>query len=108
MLWFRWYMIQIEPVTSRNTTITPKAKARTLLVLSGPVVMCRKNTRCTPIWAMAKTTMATGTAGAQGVCGGAARGGRGGGAAAGGGPGGGGRARGPARAGGAAPGAGAA
>ena len=44
---------------------TPNASASTLLVLSGPVVMCRKNTRCTPIWAMASTARPSGTPGAQ-------------------------------------------
>ena len=39
--------------------------AITVLVLSGPVVTCRKNTRCTPICAMAKTTSATGMPGPQ-------------------------------------------
>ena len=44
---------------------TPKASARTLLVLSGPVVTCRKNTRCTPICAMASTASAIGMLGVQ-------------------------------------------
>jgi hypothetical protein len=38
-------MIHSEPATTRKTIRTPNASARTLLVLSGPVVMCRKNTR---------------------------------------------------------------
>lgn len=38
-------MIHIEPATTTKTMSTPKASARTLLVLSGPLVMCRKNTR---------------------------------------------------------------
>ena len=65
MLAFMWLMMNSEPATTRNTMSTPKASAITLLVLSGPVVMWRKNTRCTPICAMAKTISATGTAGAQ-------------------------------------------
>jgi len=36
-----------------------------LLVLSGPVVMCRKNTRCTPICAIASRLIATGMLGCQ-------------------------------------------
>ena len=38
-------MIHIVPATTTNTMRTPKASASTLLVLSGPLVMCRKNTR---------------------------------------------------------------
>jgi hypothetical protein len=49
MLWLRCAMIQSDPAISRMTIRTPKASASTLLVLSAPVVMCRKNTRCTPI-----------------------------------------------------------
>ncbi len=45
MLAFISAMIHIEPATTTNTMSTPKASASTLLVLSGPVVMCRKNTR---------------------------------------------------------------
>lgn len=37
--------IHIVPATTTKTMSTPKASASTLLVLSGPVVMCRKNTR---------------------------------------------------------------
>ena len=37
--------IHIVPATTTNTMRTPKASASTLLVLSGPLVMCRKNTR---------------------------------------------------------------
>ena len=37
--------IHIVPATTTNTISTPKASASTLLVLSGPLVMCRKNTR---------------------------------------------------------------
>lgn len=62
MAGFMLFMIQTEPPT---TTSTPKASAVTLLVLSGPVVMWRRNTRYTPIWATAQTRTATGTAGAQ-------------------------------------------
>ncbi len=65
MLEFMLLMIQTEPPISSTTNRTPKASAMTLLMLSGPVVMWRKNTRCTPIWAMAKTITATGTAGAH-------------------------------------------
>ncbi len=45
MFWFISAMIHIEPATTTNTMSTPKASASTLLVLSGPVVTCRKNTR---------------------------------------------------------------
>jgi hypothetical protein len=45
----RLLMIYSEPATTRITMSTPNASASTSLVLSGPVVMCRKNTRCTPI-----------------------------------------------------------
>ena len=38
-------VIHIVPATTTNTMRTPKASASTLLVLSGPLVMCRKNTR---------------------------------------------------------------
>ena len=55
MFSFRSAMIQIEPAATRSTMRMPSASARTLLVLSGPVVICRKNTRCTPIWATART-----------------------------------------------------
>src|SRR5665213_951989 len=47
MLWFRFAMIHSEPAISRKTMSTPKASASTLLVLSGPVVMWRKNTMYT-------------------------------------------------------------
>ena len=58
-------MIHSEPPITRITISRPKASAITLLVLSGPVVMCRKNTRCTPICAIASTTSATGMLGCQ-------------------------------------------
>ena len=58
-------MIHSEPAISSNTISTPKASARTLLVLSGPVVMWRKKTRCTPICAIASTTSAIGMLGCQ-------------------------------------------
>jgi hypothetical protein len=45
MLPLRSVMIQTDPTTIRNTMSTPNASARTLLVLSGAVVMCRKKTR---------------------------------------------------------------
>ena len=45
MLSFRFVMIQSEPTTTKNTMRMPNASASTLLVLSGPVVMCRKKTR---------------------------------------------------------------
>jgi len=38
-------MIHSDPPTTKVTMSTPNASASTLLVLSGPVVMCRKNTR---------------------------------------------------------------
>src|SRR3982074_34494 len=65
MLWLRFAMIHSDPPISRMTIRTPKASASTLLVLSGPVVMCRKNTRCTPICAIARTTRATGMLGSH-------------------------------------------
>src|SRR5262249_11361154 len=65
MFAFRLAMITSDPARTRNTMSTPKASASTLLVLSGPVVMWRKNTRCTPIWAMARTASPAGTPGAQ-------------------------------------------
>ncbi|MGY3423440.1 hypothetical protein ACVWZW_003915 [Bradyrhizobium sp. F1.13.4] len=37
--------IHIVPAITTNTMRTPKASASTLLVLSGPLLMCRKNTR---------------------------------------------------------------
>ena len=42
---FKSAMIHSEPATTRITMSTPNASASTLLVLSGPVVMCRKKTR---------------------------------------------------------------
>ena len=45
MLSFISAMIHIVPTTTTNTMSRPKASASTLFVLSGPVVMCRKNTR---------------------------------------------------------------
>ena len=45
MLAFISAMIHIVPATTTNTMRTPKASASTLLVLSGPLVICRKNTR---------------------------------------------------------------
>ena len=36
---------EVDPATTRVTMSMPNASASTLLVLSGPVVMCRKNTR---------------------------------------------------------------
>jgi cation diffusion facilitator family transporter len=49
MFAFMCAMIQIVPIITRKTMRTPKASASTLLVLSGPLVMWRKKTRCTPI-----------------------------------------------------------
>ena len=48
-------MIQIEPAMTRKTISTPKARARMLFVLSGPLPICRKKTRWTPICAKAST-----------------------------------------------------
>ena len=45
MLALRLAMIQHEPAMTRNTISTPKARARILFVLSGPLPMCRKKTR---------------------------------------------------------------
>ena len=44
MFALRWAMIHSEPETTSVTTSSPKASASTLLVLSGPVPICRKNT----------------------------------------------------------------
>jgi hypothetical protein len=56
-------MIQIEPVMTRKTISTPKARARILFVLSDPLPRCRKKTRWTPICAKASTTSPTGMPG---------------------------------------------
>ena len=56
-------MIQMVPTITRKTISTPNANASTLLVLSGPLVMWRKKTRWTPIWAMARTTRPVATPG---------------------------------------------
>src|SRR5262245_28032070 len=45
MLLLRLAMIQTEPVMTRKTISTPKARARILLVLSDPLPRCRKKTR---------------------------------------------------------------
>ena len=45
MLAFKSPMIHSEPPTTSATMSTPNASASTLLVLSGPVPMCRKNTK---------------------------------------------------------------
>jgi hypothetical protein len=45
MFWLMSTMIHMVPATTTKTMRTPKASASTLLVLSGPLVMCRKNTR---------------------------------------------------------------
>src|SRR3984893_1920248 len=55
ILSFRSAMIKSDPTTTRATISTPNASAITLLVLSGPVVTCRKNTKWIPICAMART-----------------------------------------------------
>src|SRR5579859_8025996 len=65
---FRFHMMISEPNTTRPTTNTPKASASTLLVESGALLMCRKNTRCTPIWAIASTASRMGMAGVQTCC----------------------------------------
>src|SRR5205807_10543592 len=65
MLALRLAMIQIEPVMTRKTISTPKARARILFVLSGPLPRCRKKTRWTPICAKARTTSPTGMPGAH-------------------------------------------
>ena len=51
--------------TSSITIRRPKASAIRLLTLSEPAVMCRKNTRCTPICAIASTVSAIGMLGAH-------------------------------------------
>src|SRR6476661_10500821 len=65
MFWLISAMIHMEPATTTKTMSTPNANARTLLVLSGPVVMCRKKTRWIPIWAMASTARPREMPGAQ-------------------------------------------
>ena len=49
MLSFMSVTIHNVPATTTNTMSSPKASASTLFVLSGPVVICRKNTRWMPI-----------------------------------------------------------
>ena len=61
MFAFRLAMIQSEPETTSVTINRPKMSAITLFVLSGFVLMLRKNTRCTPICAMASTASPAGT-----------------------------------------------
>src|SRR5260370_1809746 len=65
ILLLRLAMIQTEPVMTRKAISTPKASARILLVLSGPLPKCRKKTRWTPICARASTINPTGIPGAQ-------------------------------------------
>src|SRR5205814_1530973 len=65
MLACRLAMIQHDPPITRKTMNTPKASARMLFVLSGPLPRCRKKTRCTPICAKASTTSPTGMPGAH-------------------------------------------
>ena len=65
MLLLRLAMIQTEPVMTRKTIRTPKASARILFVLSGPLPRCRKKTRWTPICAKASTINPTGMPGGQ-------------------------------------------
>ena len=48
---------------TRKTISTPKARARILFVLSGPLPRCKKKTRWTPICAKARTTSPTGMPG---------------------------------------------
>jgi hypothetical protein len=45
MLWLRLVMIQSEPNMTKLTINMPNANASTLFVLSGPVVIWRKNTK---------------------------------------------------------------
>ena len=45
MFWLRSAMIHTEPAITKTMISTPKASASTLLVSSGPLVMCRKKTR---------------------------------------------------------------
>src|SRR6266516_1086809 len=65
MLALRLAMIHTEPVMTRKTISTPKARARILFVLSGPLPRCRKKTRWTPICAKASTISPTGMPGGQ-------------------------------------------
>jgi hypothetical protein len=53
----------IDPKMTRPTTNTPKASDKMLLVESGAVLMCKKNTKCTPICAIASTASRTGMLG---------------------------------------------
>jgi vacuolar iron transporter family protein len=61
----RLAMIHSEPPITRMTISTPKASASALLVLSGSLVMWRKKTRCTPIWATASIASMIGMPGPQ-------------------------------------------
>ena len=45
ILWFRFAMIHNDPTSTSATISTPNARASTLFVLSGPVVIWMKNTR---------------------------------------------------------------
>src|ERR1700752_832451 len=65
VLLLRLAMIQTEPVMTRKTISTPKARARILFVLSGPLPRCKKKTRWTPICAKASTINPTGMPGGQ-------------------------------------------
>ena len=56
-------MMIMDPKISSPTTNMPNASERMLLVESGAELMCRKNTRCTPIWAIARTASNTGMLG---------------------------------------------
>ena len=56
-------MIKMDPTITRKMIKTPKARATTLLVWSGPLPRCKKKTRWTPIWAKARTISPIGTPG---------------------------------------------
>src|SRR5438034_138851 len=63
MLLLRLARIQAEPVMTRKTIRTAKARARILFVLSGPLARCRKKARWKTICAKASTTNPTGMPG---------------------------------------------
>src|SRR5580698_3597260 len=63
ILVLRGYIIHSDPAITMPMIKAPNASANALLVLSDPVVMCRKNARCTPICATANAASAIGTPG---------------------------------------------
>jgi len=53
MFSFKFAIIHSDPPITKRYDEHTERKHQHVIGLSGPVVMCRKNTRCTPIWAMA-------------------------------------------------------